>query len=663
MARRPGGPKGFGGVPQNTLKNLRESTFRPSRSPREPKGGSPRGRQPLDRGGRHARRALGTSNVRLLHAPVGDSDVVQESVVAGDYEAPAVQPLPHGRAGVSWAYGLRPPNGGAGADDRGAYLKGPEIGSLLLTVHSPKSPHSQSLRRAGKSPRKTSFARSDVLGSDGAELSLSSGHNVNHQALMRKKAQADLWKNKVDSCLQMLHERMNSHPSLARMFKLWDDDGSGYLSREEISRALGQMNVVLDPCDMDAVFMYFDSDGSGEVNSHEFLDAIRNHEPPHELGRSMLKQTRRESVEEDIGDGRDEDDVNAGKLSHAMHHLRHKFQNAKSSQLYALLRQYDVDNDGYIDADELKSILTMLSVPLTKAEVLVLMNTEFVTDDENRIRYDAFINRLQDPRGREWDQTFVKFERMYKDRTAKMTNSRMTEERERIKGKAKFRVAAVDLAPKLVAILKQNMARIMHAFKRFDTNGDGVLDKEEFAQLLGKFAEKNDDLGITKQDIDMMFHFFDKDGGGTLEMEEMVHALFELRGTEVAGKTGEFNVGEENSSTLNAMMGSASNIDGSAWARGKDGKLHGDSSSRVTIFAPAAQHFTKEFVATARNVNVDPVNHIHAYRDRRQHLRQRHPNPEEYDYIKTSVVYNPQNVGRQMLLKEERISNVRQNQL
>ena len=49
----------------NTLRSVRESKYKPNRSPRDPNSEGTRGRQPLDRGGRHARRALGTSNVRI----------------------------------------------------------------------------------------------------------------------------------------------------------------------------------------------------------------------------------------------------------------------------------------------------------------------------------------------------------------------------------------------------------------------------------------------------------------------------------------------------------------------------------------------------------------------------------------------------------------------
>ena len=94
--------------------------------------------------------------------------------------------------------------------------------------------------------------------------------------------------------------------------------------------------------------------------------------------------------------------------------------------------------------------------------------------------------------------------------------------------KNKFHVAAVDLAPKLVRVLKQNMGRIMHAFKRFDVNGDGELDRQELGNVR-KICVKNDEIDITRQDIDMIFHFFDRDGG-SIEMEEMV-PLYDLRDT------------------------------------------------------------------------------------------------------------------------------------
>eukprot|EP00944_MAST-04C_sp_MAST-4C-sp1_P000963 g963.t1 len=398
---------------------------------------------------------------------------------------------------------------------------------------------------------------------------------------------------------------------------------------------------------MDSIFLFFDRDGSGEVSSKEFLEAIRSQEGKHVLGEGGMLPGQQASVSdvstEEDKFKRNDDDVRADKLSQAIHFLRKKFRLAKTSQLYALLRQYDVDNDGYIDCDELKSILSMLSVPLTKAEIQVLMHTEFATDHEGRIKYDELISRLQDPQRKEWDQTFKQFEKVYVQKFNEDTEKRNDFEVEMIHGKNKFHVAAVDLAPRLVRVLKQNMGRIMHAFKRFDVNGDGELDRQEFGEMLEKFASKNDEIDITKQDIDMIFHFFDRDGGGSIEMEEMVRALYDLRGTDERPNV----IGGVSDRVRKMSMQATSshtNTSEKAWGRNQYGQVAGGSASKVTIFAPNGA------VAASETIKPDPIYHLKNYRNRREYLYDWNPNDEDREYINSSVVYNPQNVARQQNL-------------
>ena len=78
---------------------------------------------------------------------------------------------------------------------------------------------------------------------------------------IRRKAQQDLWKNRVETALNTLQERRSSHPSLARVFRSWDEDKNGNLSREEIERAFGMLNVHLSDLEMDSIFLFFDRDG------------------------------------------------------------------------------------------------------------------------------------------------------------------------------------------------------------------------------------------------------------------------------------------------------------------------------------------------------------------------------------------------------------------
>ena len=89
---------------------------------------------------------------------------------------------------------------------------------------------------------------------------------------------------------------MSAHPSLARVFQSWDEDKSGNLSRDEIQRAFGMLNVHLNELEMDAIFLFFDRDGSGEVSSKEFLDAIRKSEAKHVLGEGGMLPGQQASV-------------------------------------------------------------------------------------------------------------------------------------------------------------------------------------------------------------------------------------------------------------------------------------------------------------------------------------------------------------------------------
>ena len=124
----------------------------------------------------------------------------------------------------------------------------------------------------------------------------------------------------------------------------------------------------------------------------------------------------------------------------------------------------------------------------------------------------------------------------------------------------------------------------------------------------------------------------------------MVRAVFELRSasTNDNGYNTNPNQQSHGEAAVQNAMGSARSITNSSWNRDKGGRTGGGSASQVTIFAPSANKL---------NVGVaDPVNHIHSYRDRREHLKNWRPTDKEVEYIQQAVVYNPQNVGRQQNL-------------
>merc|ERR1711892_1323568 len=70
---------------------------------------------------------------------------------------------------------------------------------------------------------------------------------------------------------------------------------------------------------------------------------------------------------------------------------------------------------------------------------------------------------------------------------------------------------------------------IKKAFRRFDTNGDGELDKAEMKQLFSA-SGKN----VTDQDIDAIFKKGDLDGDGMIDIQEFVKLMFPSSATALA---------------------------------------------------------------------------------------------------------------------------------
>ena len=71
---------------------------------------------------------------------------------------------------------------------------------------------------------------------------------------------------------------MNDHNQIPReklcfAFKLFDLDGGGSISFEEVSNILKATNPLVDPKEM---FKHLDINGDGEVNFDEFVDVMQS---------------------------------------------------------------------------------------------------------------------------------------------------------------------------------------------------------------------------------------------------------------------------------------------------------------------------------------------------------------------------------------------------
>ncbi|KAF9924921.1 hypothetical protein BGZ65_008059, partial [Modicella reniformis] len=63
--------------------------------------------------------------------------------------------------------------------------------------------------------------------------------------------------------------------------------------------------------------------------------------------------------------------------------------------------------------------------------------------------------------------------------------------------------------------------QVMKFFEEHDTNGDHVLDYQEFQELSGKIIKKHSILKVFLAHLDDVFKKYDKDGSGTLDYDEI----------------------------------------------------------------------------------------------------------------------------------------------
>jgi calmodulin len=61
------------------------------------------------------------------------------------------------------------------------------------------------------------------------------------------------------------------------------------------------------------------------------------------------------------------------------------------------------------------------------------------------------------------------------------------------------------------------LQELREAFNQFDRDGNGVIDRKEFAALLDAL-----DSGMSNQDVEIGFSEVDRDGNGTIEFGEFL---------------------------------------------------------------------------------------------------------------------------------------------
>merc|ERR1719309_172658 len=227
-----------------------------------------------------------------------------------------------------------------------------------------------------------------------------------------------------------LKQNFASEADVRAAFASWDSNKDGQISFAELKSAVQRSGQKLTDEDINAIFVVGDIDQNGEIDLDEFM-------------KMMMPSTS---------------DVVSKFRS-----IRKTVQDVQNA-----FKQFDKNGDGAIDKAELTSAL---GGNFTKQEIDTIFMAGDV-DGDGEIDYEEFI-ALMCP-------------------------------------------SASDIVEKFRAKYK-NVNDVKSAFKRFDRNGDGALEKQELAAALKSSGESYSDV-----EVNAIFSLGDVDGDGEITLEEFI---------------------------------------------------------------------------------------------------------------------------------------------
>ena len=169
------------------------------------------------------------------------------------------------------------------------------------------------------------------------------------------------------------------------LFRDWDDDNSGMVSKEEFRRGMAEMGLKASTEEVDKVFDAFDPDGSGSVELKEFGRMLRRGssakldkslqagamgaiETKSETKFALRKGTKPEQAGTAVLRGfdldEDSDESIAAQLRGALM--------ASGARVIDLFREWDADGDGKVTRAEFHRAMGLLRFAAPKAEIDVV---------------------------------------------------------------------------------------------------------------------------------------------------------------------------------------------------------------------------------------------------------------------------------------------------
>ena len=315
------------------------------------------------------------------------------------------------------------------------------------------------------------------------------------------------------------------------LFKQWDDDGSGEIEKGEFRKAIKAMgfNFFANDAEIDLVFDDFDIDKSGRLDYKELNKQLRVgagslKDPLMQpgavgLGRTGVKHKlrRKDSSEKLKGTKLRNVHIDLASDKSVQEQLR-DILTANAVRVVDLFREWDEDGDGTVSRKEFGKALRAMGVAAEKADYDALFDT-FDADKSGVLEYSELNRALRRGGSVQLDPSLqagsVHIELTARNKSNSFSGGSSPPRNIR---KTTDELVMEDLW----RALGKNAARLMDLFRRWDTNGDGVIDRKEWLQAIPLIGVR-----ASAEHINRLFDECDADGSGSIEYAELRSAVRE----------------------------------------------------------------------------------------------------------------------------------------
>eukprot|EP00656_Telonema_subtile_P042819 TRINITY_DN4872_c0_g1_i4.p1 TRINITY_DN4872_c0_g1~~TRINITY_DN4872_c0_g1_i4.p1 ORF type:complete len:331 (+),score=98.80 TRINITY_DN4872_c0_g1_i4:79-1071(+) len=193
--------------------------------------------------------------------------------------------------------------------------------------------------------------------------------------------------------------------SLSCFFEAIDTDGDGRVSMQELSAALRRLGLGLRGSQIDDLMAYFDEDGGGDIDFHEFSALMQRYSPTNENRatyraakvKARVKQTVDEAAQQQHRASEHARECEMRRLVSAMHAAMRSGRKLFGQTIHSLegfYKMVDTDGDGRVSMQELSAALRRLGLGLRGSQIDDLM-AYFDEDGGGDIDFHEFETLLE----------------------------------------------------------------------------------------------------------------------------------------------------------------------------------------------------------------------------------------------------------------------------